>query len=404
VAFLFLIKQTDNMNPSARGWIKKLLISIDKPDSSHELSEEMLYIKLRNCGFVYGSNLLTVESYLSNSDFTNEERCKINLFLALFNAYNNSKSSEIFIDSVICFYKIINAYKTSLFGEILRDKSDAYTLEKIIHKRIQIDSNALTKNFNYFVTNALMYVDILAFKHYLNSPKTTESYIKKLEGTIETIVFNALNVKAQKSTYDNSLIKLLESSLRYQNHEYKSYEDIIALDHNKLEAQYILDIACMATWSDQIIDAQEHKFLTQLALDFDIQKEILHDAIVSVNQFYTAHKKNISLLNSKNVVKSFYDNSSSLVSKLISRNSKRLLIELKESKELVKLISQATLRDLTKDEQKKINAQLLDLFKSIPSFAIFMLPGGALLLPLFIKFIPKLLPSAFDDNRIDDTE
>jgi len=392
------------MNPSARGWIKKLLKSIDKPDSSHGLSEDMLYIKLRKCGFVYGSNLFTIESYLSNSDFTNEERCKINLFLALLNTYNNSDSSEKFIDSVINFYKIINAYKTSLFSEILRDKNDAYTLEKIIHKRIQIDTNALTKNFKYFVTNALMYVDILAFNHFLTSPKTTESYIKKLEATIETIVFNALSVKEQKSTYDNSLIKLLESSLRYQNHEHYSYEEIIAINHNKLESQYILDIACMATWSDQIIDAQEHKFLTQLAFDFDINDEILHEAIASVNHFYTTNKKNIALLSSKNVVESFYHNSSSLVSKLISRNSKRLLIELKESKELVMLISKATLRDLTKEEQKKINSQLLDLFKSIPSFAIFMLPGGALLLPLFIKFIPKLLPSAFDDNRIDDAK
>ncbi len=46
--------------------------------------------------------------------------------------------------------------------------------------------------------------------------------------------------------------------------------------------------------------------------------------------------------------------------------------------------------------------QLLDIFKTIPSLAIFMLPGGAILLPLFVKFIPKLLPSAFDDNRIED--
>ena len=220
----------------------------------------------------------------------------------------------------------------------------------------------------------------------------------------KTYKINALSVKEQKSTYDNSLIKLLESSLRYQNHEHYSYEEIIAINHNKLESQYILDIACMATWSDQIIDAQEHKFLTQLAFDFDINDEILHEAIASVNHFYTTNKKNIALLSSKNVVESFYHNSSSLVSKLISRNSKRLLIELKESKELVMLISKATLRDLTKEEQKKINSQLLDLFKSIPSFAIFMLPGGALLLPLFIKFIPKLLPSAFDDNRIDDAK
>ena len=66
------------------------------------------------------------------------------------------------------------------------------------------------------------------------------------------------------------------------------------------------------------------------------------------------------------------------------------------------LLRQSTVRDLSKAEQKKVQDQLLDIFKSIPSLAIFMLPGGALLLPLVVKFIPKLLPSAFDENRIED--
>ena len=91
-----------------------------------------------------------------------------------------------------------------------------------------------------------------------------------------------------------------------------------------------------------------------------------------------------------------------VVRKLISRNSKRLYKELKESKELVLLISQSTHRDLSEQEQKQMQDQLLDLLKSVPSLAIFMLPGGAILLPLFVKFIPKLLPSAFDENRIND--
>jgi hypothetical protein len=64
------------------------------------------------------------------------------------------------------------------------------------------------------------------------------------------------------------------------------------------------------------------------------------------------------------------------------------------------LLSQSTKRKLTDEEQKKVQSQLLDIFKSIPSLAIFMLPGGMLLLPLVIKLIPTLLPSAFDDNRI----
>jgi len=90
-----------------------------------------------------------------------------------------------------------------------------------------------------------------------------------------------------------------------------------------------------------------------------------------------------------------------VVNKLILRNSKRLVKELSESKELVFLISKATVRDLTPAERKKVQDQLLDIFKSIPSLAIFLLPGGAVLLPIFIKLIPKLLPSAFDENRVE---
>ncbi|WP_245795522.1 LETM1 domain-containing protein [Arenibacter nanhaiticus] len=53
-------------------------------------------------------------------------------------------------------------------------------------------------------------------------------------------------------------------------------------------------------------------------------------------------------------------------------------------------------------ERKKVQNQLLYIFKIIPSLvAIFILPGGAVLLPVFIKLIPKLLPSAFDENRVD---
>ena len=83
------------------------------------------------------------------------------------------------------------------------------------------------------------------------------------------------------------------------------------------------------------------------------------------------------------------------------RNQKRLLKELNESRELLILLGQSTLRDLNHEEKGKVKEQLLDVCKSIPSLTIFLLPGGTVLLPLLVKFIPKLLPSAFDDNRIE---
>lgn len=88
---------------------------------------------------------------------------------------------------------------------------------------------------------------------------------------------------------------------------------------------------------------------------------------------------------------------------LLAKNKKRLQLEITESKEVLFLLGESTKRKLTKDEQKRIQNQLLDIFKTIPSLAIFMLPGGSILLPLAIKYIPGLLPSAFNkDVDIND--
>lgn len=87
------------------------------------------------------------------------------------------------------------------------------------------------------------------------------------------------------------------------------------------------------------------------------------------------------------------------VSELLNRNKRRLLKEIKQSKELFKLLQQSVTRKLTKEEQEYVHNQLLDIFKTIPSLAIFMLPGGAILLPLVVKFIPSILPSAFRDEE-----
>ncbi len=86
---------------------------------------------------------------------------------------------------------------------------------------------------------------------------------------------------------------------------------------------------------------------------------------------------------------------------MIKRNKKRLILELEESGELVKLLGQSTLRELSTDEKDKVKEQLLDICKTVPSLTIFLIPGGSLLLPLLVKYIPSLLPSAFNENKID---
>jgi len=385
------------MNPSGSGWITKLL-KLLKTNSKYDFeSLEQLYPKLRNVGFLYGSNMATLHPVKDNHDFTNEERCKINLLIALYAVHKQIKATKPFEKSLLNFYKEITGYKSSFISTIL-----GTNLETILHKRIHIDNNILTKNFSFFVTNALLFKDVMAYIKHLEGEKNTIYYLKKIENSIKTLVLSALNSKSLKTSYDDSLIKLLESSFRFTAEASHNYKTITDPTPSKLEAIYYFDLACMSTWSDLKLEASEQAFLNKLGNDLEISKATIKESITSVQLFYKTHKNKMALLNSKNSVQSFYDNTSMMVRKLISRNSKRLFKELKESKELVKLLSQSTVRDLNENEQKQMQEQLLDVLKSIPSLAIFLLPGGALLLPLFVKFIPKLLPSAFDDNRIND--
>ncbi|UAM99924.1 hypothetical protein K8354_09025 [Polaribacter litorisediminis] len=80
---------------------------------------------------------------------------------------------------------------------------------------------------------------------------------------------------------------------------------------------------------------------------------------------------------------------------LLRKNKWRLYQELSQSKEAMYLIRKSASTNLTPEEKEKIKIQLLDICKAIPSLAVFLLPGGALLLPLLIKLLPDILPSAF---------
>lgn len=389
------------MNPSSSGWIKKLTQILTLSDFTYNITDFEFYNALKSCGFIYGSNIKIVNTLIEEKDFTAEEKTKTNLFIALFYTHQSLAPETDIVESLINFYSEINETKQTLLQELLNEKSSK-SLEKIIYKRIQIDDNFLTKNFNYFVINALLFVDVLAYQEYLTTQQISRAYIKNLEASIETIVLNVLGSKTDRTKYDDSLIKLFEASLRYQDNHEISYSDAILNLKTNQEKNYILDIACMSTWGDQTIDVNEQEFLQQLGHDLTLKETTVKRSIQMVNHFYTVYKDNIALLSSKNIIKRFYDNSNKMVRLLISRNRKRLYNELIDSKELMVLLSKSTVRDLNPEEQKKVQEQLLDIFKSIPSLAIFLLPGGALLLPIFIKFVPKLLPSAFDENRIEE--
>jgi hypothetical protein len=198
------------------------------------------------------------------------------------------------------------------------------------------------------------------------------------------------------------LIKLFETSVRFTKFsevDVRSLETL-ELDYfsSELERYYLIDMAGLALWSDEVIEQNEASFLYELAKLLKIDSRFVTESIKSTDNFIQVNKKDIPYFNYSNPVKHFYDQATQTVVVLITRNKNRLAKEISQSGELLVLLAHSTHRDLDEKEKKKVKKQLLDICKTIPSLTIFLLPGGSLLLPILIKFIPKLLPSAFNEN------
>lgn len=398
------------MNPSATGWIKKHLPYFLQFMASHPMDEEELYVELRTKGFMYGTSIKTLcDEESEQLKWTEEEKTKINLFDALtftyFDCIENGSATDC-IKSMISFYSELNKNQGGPPIK-LGSSPDANfrILEKIIQERIQTNETVFQKNFSHLITNALLFLDVLSFDHYLISGEDPLPYAICLEKNLTQIVWLALKQKENKDHYNELLIKLFESSIRY-NTTIKSdnltIEDIQTnVVSQPLEQLYLLDLCALSLYDDEQIDPHEEIFMNQVSDILRIPTKSKEASLKAVSAFISEHKGDIAYLNYSNPVKHFYNHTTRTVSTLILRNKKRLIKEITQSKDLVILLGNSTVRDLSEDEKKVVKNQLLDICKTIPSLAIFLLPGGTILLPILMKFIPTLLPSAFNENQMD---
>lgn len=394
------------INPSTSGWIDKFFYKQKFSEQAINETNDSFYDKVRNTGFVYGHIIsFEIEKPINTKGWFKEEISKVALLNTLFGVYALTKketNTENFISETVAFYNQMHPEGFNLFKKILPKNNPSLTLEKIIDERVQTNDSIISKNFSHLVTNALLFMDVLAFRQYIIHGAIPEKYLKKIEETIVNIVTLALKIKSNKTQYDDLLIKLFEASIRYSKFSKDSVQNLesLQLDYftNELEKKYLIDIAGMALWSDGVIENNEAYFLHKLAETLGISDSFVNQSIKNTNNFIIEHKKDIPYFNYSNPVKHFYDQTTQSVVTLVSRNKNRLVKEIVQSKELMLLLAYSTRRDLDEKEKKKVKKQLLDICKTIPSLTIFLLPGGSLLLPILIKFIPTLLPSAFNEN------
>lgn len=394
------------INPSINGWIEKY-VNRYAGEISPYATDEDFFVACQNCGLIYGYVVnYHLNSEVDDSKWDIEEKIKVGFLSTLIALYKTKKAGNIeeFIETIIQFYNQISKEKFSFIKMVLPDGNSFQKLESIINERLQTNDNIVTKNFTHMVTNAMLFIDVLAFEFYLKNNTVSLDFFKDLERKCLALIMLSLNVKIDKSEYDSMLLKMFENSLRYSKVSKINSEEIIDVifegNRTILENLYLYEVAHMTLLSDGVLYENEENFLDNFSSKLNLNKSKQNTGYQLVN-FIRKHKKELPFFNLNHPVKQFYNNTQDNIGKLVSRNKTRLIKELSESKELVKLLRKSTQQDLSFEEKKKVKKQLLDICKTIPSLTIFLLPGGGLLLPILIKFIPQLLPSSFNENLND---
>jgi len=146
---------------------------------------------------------------------------------------------------------------------------------------------------------------------------------------------------------------------------------------------------------------QEKKLIQDISLYLELSEKKLELLFFSVAEFFSIHYKRLEFLKNNSEVQKFQDYMNDKVVSLVRKNLKKILNEIMETKELSELLFKSTTKKLTIQEKEKVQEQLLDIARSIPALAIFVLPGGGLILPVIIKVLPfNILPSSFQNDLI----
>jgi hypothetical protein len=272
-------------------------------------------------------------------------------------------------------------------------------------------SNKLWTSYLY---NSLLFQDLIMYHEFIVN-EDHDQFTGKREAVmldIIKLVSVAAHADGEIAEEEEALFSVLMASANLEgeqrdeaNEFWKEGKTLSDIEFNYemswLLKRYMLEIATLTVWSDKVVVPSEEEFLKELVQRFEVDEEEQDKSFIAIQSFVFENKDIVPFLSGKSETDQLMKGATDRWKKILGRNKDKLATELSQSKELVQLIAKSTASDLTKEEKKKVKAQFKDLARSIPSFTLFMLPGGAVIMPLVLKLIPDMVPSAFRNNQIE---
>lgn len=413
------------LNPGSSKWLskyfelvesKEISLSIDKPKNIRQL--DFVHSKLFHSGVSFGYPISFLFTPQENTvSWTISEKLKVLLLESLIFIYlqkNKSFSPEQFERSLLDFYAQYQESKSASVFKFFVHDSNRSKLEKVLNKRVYVEKSLTNLLWVNYLNNSLVYLDILGYKLFLekqeSTPQTYVNYVHTVmrlivaasqsDGTIEPTEKTLFDVFLASSNL-NTKEKQYYTDLLRNNSERINVADIIKVrEAEPLFHRFLLDVALLLVYSDLHAMEDEVSFLNELCKYLNLSPAHLRQSMVLVESFVLQNNHKISFLRESTSYDRLYESFAKKWVKILGRNRKKLAQELSQNKELILLVNKSLTEELTNEEKDKVKNQFKDVIRTMPALAIFMLPGGALLLPIILKIIPDLVPTAFRSNEL----
>lgn len=415
------------LSPGSNGWISKYgdLLAKGEVKAVFDVPTDMdadyyKHLVFSKSGILFGfaAEMLFAKE-LDCKNWTDEERLRLLLFeshLLIFISHGGDAVNDFekFTSSLLNFYGNHGTKSLLRLVTFFLKENKETKLEYMLSKRTDIKSNIMDKTqwFSH-VSNVFVYLDILLYEEFMKTnmviqESNYEEYACNAlialtmsvhaDGQVEEKERQIFQVFLNSANLDDEHRKLAQSKFK----EGATFPDFSpSLLQNKLFTRFLINISALTIYSSHLVTSPEADFMNRLSACLKITEEELFETQVMIENFVLNHNDEIVFLQDNSSYVKLYGSVTNKWVKILSRNKDKLAAELRGSKELVFLIKKSATTELTKEEKEKVKTQFLDIVKSMPALAIFMLPGGALLLPIVLKIIPSLIPSAFRSNEIE---
>ena len=409
-------------SPGSKNWILKYFELVENKIFSIECvvesnqNKDNFHSLVSKTGLIYGipSSFIYITN-VSSETYTNDEKLKLLLFEALLYSYLQSLKEpfdkKLFIQSLQSFYS--ENEESNWLNKVFKT-SEVDQLEVTLSSRIRIETPIFESNYwlNY-LSNCFVFLDVILFQEFLQKKivSLNSKYSNYVTYVMKGIIYMAYADNKIESKEQRLLAHFLsctqlekDSKLQietYINNGINKSDFNLSKIQNPLLLGIIFELGLLIAHKALPSYTSERNSLYDFGDFLGLSAQEINESEIRCDLFLLEKQEESSPFYFESKSSLAFQGFSNRWIRILGRNKDKLISELKESKELVSLIQKSTTKELTKKEKEMIKNQFMDILKSVPSIGIFLLPGGALLLPLILKIVPDLLPSSFKENQVD---